>query len=488
MILAKIRDPKIDPKAPWADDYLERRQQGEILTRLIDSLDGQYVIALKGDWGSGKSVFLRRLSCHLELEGIPVVSVDAWRSDNLEDPLLAFVSAISERLRGNGKAVVATNKIISGLAKHGARLIVPTTTLLTNLLLPGAGAVINEVAQALNDSGEYLLKLEEEQRKSAEEFRELVEKARNSLDVSRKGRKRIVIAIDELDRCRPDFSIKMLERIKHFFDVDGVIFLVATDGRNLPNYVSSVYGDKVDGEVYLRKFFDFEFHLKTPTTTQFMSILKQQFGVADRVEQLAPNLRDIDIHARILGTQYAQAVKDADRGIDFVEFIAAFEEVANRCNLSLRDQAQAFTIGYAYLSSIPERQPIFPSVIAFAVCLRYFDHGLYESLRSGRTSLQGAVTRLQQEHPMEFKSSWFSKTPTGLDVHQFADLANSNTPEAHLQGLRNGLRAENSDRSIGLSVNRLLVRTARVQPEMPRTYLREALSLANAFAEPVEEG
>jgi hypothetical protein len=64
----------------------------------------------------------------------------------------------------------------------------------------------------------------------------------------------LLIIIDELDRCRPDFALALLERIKHFFTTDGVCFILLANMKQLENYVQTVYGNDIDSHNYLHKF------------------------------------------------------------------------------------------------------------------------------------------------------------------------------------------------------------------------------------------
>lgn len=99
-MLAKLGEPSINPEDPWADDVLGRRLFGQTLVSMVNSVAQPFVISVKGEWGSGKSVFLRRLQYDLEgsLTRVPVVHVDAWKSDHYEDPIYALISAVDARL------------------------------------------------------------------------------------------------------------------------------------------------------------------------------------------------------------------------------------------------------------------------------------------------------------------------------------------------------------------------------------------------------
>ena len=73
----------------------------------------------------------------------------------------------------------------------------------------------------------------------------------------------VVVIIDELDRCRPDYAIKTLEILKHFFDISGFVFVLAIDEEQLKSSVETLFGTKnFDG--YKRKFINNSFILPSP--------------------------------------------------------------------------------------------------------------------------------------------------------------------------------------------------------------------------------
>lgn len=68
---------------------------------------------------------------------------------------------------------------------------------------------------------------------------------------------RIVFFIDELDRCCPDFAVRLLERIKHYFLHEKVIFVVSVNMSELQHTIKRHYGNDFNADKYLRRFFDF---------------------------------------------------------------------------------------------------------------------------------------------------------------------------------------------------------------------------------------
>jgi len=83
----------------------------------------------------------------------------------------------------------------------------------------------------------------------------------------------LFILIDELDRCRPTYAISTLERIKHFFDVDGVAFVIATDSSQLKHSIKAVYGQDFDSNRYLLRFFDRTYKFQQASRGDFIFYL-----------------------------------------------------------------------------------------------------------------------------------------------------------------------------------------------------------------------
>jgi hypothetical protein len=93
------------------------------------------------------------------------------------------------------------------------------------------------------------------------------------------GRQRkLIIIVDELDRCKPTYAIQLLERIKHLFNLENVIFVVALDKQQLGISLGAVYGAGIDANEYLRRFFDLEYSLPSVDPIEFTKCLYERFG------------------------------------------------------------------------------------------------------------------------------------------------------------------------------------------------------------------
>ena len=95
----------------------------------------------------------------------------------------------------------------------------------------------------------------------------------------------LFVLIDELDRCRPTYAIALLERVKHLFEVDGVVFLIATDTKQLVHSINAVYGAEFDARRYLDRFFEQTYRMSEPSVAALVEQFVEQGALA--VEQFA---------------------------------------------------------------------------------------------------------------------------------------------------------------------------------------------------------
>ncbi len=387
-ILRKPATPCIDETDPWKDDPFERKAEGEMLANLIaSSIEVPLVVSLQSPWGSGKTVFLKRLAFHMKAsKGIPTIRIDAWKTDDCADPLVAILAELSLYLEAyKNQEKSSSEKVencISRLAKFGSKILLPTVSIVADLNSPGSGETIRSAGSV----AENLLEMQKNRSAAERDFREVLLETRRL--VTGRGRDRspspILLIIDELDRCRPDHAIRTLERIKHYFDVPGISFLIATDRGNLPAAVKSVYGVHVDGELYLRKFFDYEFHLHPPTSRAFAANLVHHSVLPDIEPVIAalPNVHE----SQQLGLML-QVIKNGGSQTLKAEYMDAFPAFSDAFSLTLRDQEQAMTMISAFVHTRKSERDLLPAVDCFLACLRFGHPTSFKALTDGIRSL-----------------------------------------------------------------------------------------------------
>ena len=72
---------------------------------------------------------------------------------------------------------------------------------------------------------------------------------------------RLILFIDELDRCKPAYAVKLLERVKHYFCNDRLTFVFSINTHELQNTIKHYYGENINASKYLDRFFDFRISL-----------------------------------------------------------------------------------------------------------------------------------------------------------------------------------------------------------------------------------
>jgi hypothetical protein len=89
----------------------------------------------------------------------------------------------------------------------------------------------------------------------------------------------VFVIIDEIDRCRPTYAIKLFEEIKHLLDVDGLVFVFGTNQRALAKSVAGAYGPEFDGWLYLRRLINRTYRLKEPNLEPLIESIFHQLKI-----------------------------------------------------------------------------------------------------------------------------------------------------------------------------------------------------------------
>lgn len=240
-------EPKDDP---FANDAIGRRTQAERLTRLVERIEGPCVIALDAPYGAGKTTFLRMWAQKLRNEGFRVAEFNAWTSDFDGKPFNALAAQIVDAI-DDADSDNAVNKAVDKL--KGALVKVAAFAPMISLAMP-------EVAVDL-DSANFVsaanvrLPIDALRSKSKEKEKS-IQDIRDALAEYTDKKGRLVVLIDELDRCRPPYAIETLEVAKHIFNADGVVFALGLHRQQLTASIKAVYGQDFDAVGYLERFFD----------------------------------------------------------------------------------------------------------------------------------------------------------------------------------------------------------------------------------------
>ena len=265
----------------------QRKELIECLTPIIKNTENAYVIGLNSEWGSGKTYFLRAWQNYLRdtNPGSICVYFNAWKNDFSGDPLANLFAAIIDQASSpEAKVNDALKQGAIAVAGFGSKLCKFSGKIIKVVADPLSGAVTEFVGNAGEAFVNWIKEVNESSNAFNEKLAELSKETRNSTKFP------IFVMIDELDRCRPNYTIELLERIKHLFNVPNVVFLLAIDGRQLLQQVEHTFGlrsseialsNNSDGNErsssgtdtrlnYLGKFIDVFYSLPDPDRQDFV--------------------------------------------------------------------------------------------------------------------------------------------------------------------------------------------------------------------------
>lgn len=209
-----------------------------------------FCLGVFGPWGSGKSSFMRMLQSDLEAQKIPTIWFNPWKYDQKEDLWNALIqtvlSAISEH--------VVDEKVkekIKNLARSATWLALKKAiTALTVGVISEAN--LDTIAEAFSQTDE---KYYRHINHFEEDFAFVVKHYSND--------DKLVVFIDDLDRCLPENAITVLESLKLFFDNKYCIFVVGIDHDVVEEGIKHRYAGKItlSGRDYLDKIIQIPFFL-----------------------------------------------------------------------------------------------------------------------------------------------------------------------------------------------------------------------------------
>lgn len=317
----------------WANSIPNAQANAEMLTQEICNEQTPFVLSVEAPYGMGKTYFFTRFCEHLKKNGIPCIYISAWENDYAPSP---FLYLLKEILNFFDKELSPTTKDpISKLQEKGIKL---GKRLLSSISVQYKGIEANLgsfISSFLNDADSI--------QQFKKEFSGLITQLHVNVP--------LVIIVDELDRCRPDYALKTIEIMKHFFDIEQVFFIIPINKGAISEAVSAVYGQTVaqQGENYLRKLIDKEILLPSPNKESY----KQIASSVITKEKLKPALDK-------------GSIEDNNNYNGFAIIAEHFGNYARPRNLTYRETVQVCETFIQYANNIPHK--IHVEYLVFLLC------------------------------------------------------------------------------------------------------------------------
>jgi ElaB/YqjD/DUF883 family membrane-anchored ribosome-binding protein len=320
-----------------SDDKLNRRNQAVQISRILKNSENYsrpgegLVVAINSPWGTGKTMFLKMWENEilkntkkedeeafpLKADSINTLYYNAWEHDDYDNafiPIAAHLNKVFKKtlVRENLKeeTIKEFSRTLKKWSKTASKLAFAVGKNIAKKKL-GLDKIDLDIGELLNfkqsDFDEYIeldkelenlsfdeieeklgklsakakdkyqkikVAVEPELFEDFENFKRIKDDFRDALGTISKDKK-LVVFVDELDRCRPLYAIETLEAIKHFFSVPNVVFVLSVDIEQLSHSIATVYGQNMDAVGYLMRFVDLQFRIPEPNIDNFCDFLNE---------------------------------------------------------------------------------------------------------------------------------------------------------------------------------------------------------------------
>ncbi len=340
------------------------------------------VYSISAEFGIGKTFFCEKLEKVLKKDNIKVAKLNIWELDFYDNPLMPLLAKLNELYSSEGESLPTklinsimgfTGKSFASLCEIGIRNVVGFETVDVFKDKFSSETLYDDFKiyqDSLNDLKQSLVKW------------------------SQGNQKPIVIIIDELDRCKPDYAVKTLEVLKHFFDIPGFVFVLAIDEEQLKNSVQCLFG-AVNFDGYKRKFIQHTLLLPAPNRKLFTNYLFEKSGIRDVIEKIRKNDRElvfrVDIYnVFVCAHQYshhgnlnletkAKKFNQNENSENIIKrYFAAYSEFFG---FTLRQMEQVFDKFFLFVKQLASDGELFsPDLAVFLICLHEFDVKLYKKI------------------------------------------------------------------------------------------------------------
>jgi predicted KAP-like P-loop ATPase len=225
----QIHPPKltIDVNDPFKEALFGRQAFAESLTQLLRNVSEGLVIVVHAPWGEGKTTFAQMWQADLLRQKLNVVYFDAYAADYFADPFVCFSGEIldlAEKRLTKDKGLLERREFKKTAAEVGKRLVglaanvaLKTATLgiLDQTHIKELKDISSELAKDIAKIGSETIEKKIENYTAEKDSLAAFKKSLTKLAavVREEQGFPLAIIVDELDRCRPDFALALLERI-----------------------------------------------------------------------------------------------------------------------------------------------------------------------------------------------------------------------------------------------------------------------------------
>jgi predicted KAP-like P-loop ATPase len=391
-------------------------------------------IGVYGDWGSGKSSLINMsITSMKDDENIVSIYFNGWLFEDYEDAKTALLGSILDTIEEKRTLDETARDCIKGLYKS-----IDKMKLVKNAIVLGVGAFLSSGTNIVADlaistvldkiptlkDGIFKEDIMEtiKSELTNKELRENISTFREDFDklLQRANIDRLVVFIDELDRCSPDTILETLEAIRLFLYVGRTVFIIGADERHISYAVQTKFkeieGTGIDiGKEYLEKIIQYPVRIPRLSTREvelYISLLFMEKELTKEEFEKTIEFINIQKNKNFFDFQLNYSIlKDFN------------EDIANKVRLSLEVSKQLSSVLANGLNGNPRHCKRFLNsmemrlnmakykeieldrkVLAKVMMLEYFKSGMFAELVSAPIDLTGKIVELSMLEKGEIES------------------------------------------------------------------------------------
>lgn len=270
MLLPNLPTTDLKPE----NDYLGLIPKADAIKQflLLDSKEIKdfKMLALYGEWGSGKTSLMHYLDTNLSNE-YSIFIFEAWKYEKDNNLALSLIDFLVSKSKSKAKVTIEKLKAISiSLLKGFSKSI--SIDFIGLSVSPGAIIEQRESDEKERKENYSYYKIQEEFSKTFVKFEKSISKG-----------KRVLVIIDDLDRCEPENVLNLISAIKLFFTFGKeTVYLCGLDKKAVKSAIKVRYENVIKSDEYLEKVFDHSFNM--PQVFYLKKFLEQYFiyqGIKD---------------------------------------------------------------------------------------------------------------------------------------------------------------------------------------------------------------
>jgi len=352
-----------DANNPFATCKLGRKQYADVLTNIIENYPKGFVLAINNKWGTGKTTFVKMWEQELKNAEFKTIYFNAWENDFEDNPLTALIGELKDIVHKKGE------EKFKKLVKNAAQITKNVAPAIIKAFLEKY-LDSKTLSEALSDTSKSFLDIFEEDVKDYATRKKSITEFKKSLFefvTTESAEKPLIFIIDELDRCRPNYAVSILEQIKHFFSVPNIVFVLSIDKTQLGHAICGVYGsEQIDTDEYLKRFIDIEYSIPNPEEGKFFEYLFEYFD---------------------FNTFFNSSERSKYR--EFQYDVRNFKTIAKILlkNLTLRQQEKILAHTRIALRTFSQNNYLLPTIFFFLIYIKTFYNEFYNSLSNKNISL-----------------------------------------------------------------------------------------------------